>query len=60
MVGGGLDDGAHPWAQTDVSVLQDAGGHVSTDFIDGGHDWFVWRVLLHDFLTQVAFKPVRS
>ena len=57
MVGGGLDDGAQSWAQTDVAVLQDAGGRVSTDFINGGHDWFVWRVLLHDFLTQVAFRP---
>lgn len=58
MVGGGLDDGANPWAATDVMVLQNAGDRVSSDFVNGGHDWFVWRVLLHDFLTQVAFKPL--
>jgi enterochelin esterase-like enzyme len=58
MVGGGTDDGAYPWAADDITALQDAGDRVSTDFVNGGHDWFVWRVLLHDFLTQVAFKPL--
>jgi len=58
MVGGGTDDGAYPWAADDITALQDAGDRVSTDFVNGGHDWYVWRVLLHDFLTQVAFKPL--
>lgn len=57
MVGGGLDDLANEFAQTDLANLEQGGGSVTTDFVDGAHDWFVWRVLLHDFLTRVAFQP---
>jgi hypothetical protein len=28
-----------------------------THFINGGHDWNVWRILLRDFLSHVAFTP---
>jgi len=31
---------------------------VFPDFINGGHEWYVWRILLRDFLTRVAFFPV--
>ncbi|WP_272589232.1 hypothetical protein [Streptomyces sp. M92] len=34
--------------------------HVQSDFIDGGHQWSVWRILLRDFLTRVAFLPQTS
>ena len=57
MVGGGKDDPIRYYAMADLSGLQQAGVKVSTDFINGGHDWYVWRILLHDFLTRVAFRP---
>jgi enterochelin esterase-like enzyme len=59
LVGGGLGDPSHSWATTDLTELQQAGAHPATDFVNGGHDWFVWRTLLRDFLTRVAFKTPR-
>ncbi|MEU4657642.1 alpha/beta hydrolase-fold protein [Streptomyces sp. NPDC023723] len=43
-----------------VRDLTDAGVHVQTVFIDGGHEWYVWRLLLRDFLTRVAFLPATT
>ena len=57
LIGGGLGDPSHTWATTDLETLQQEGDHPTTDFVNGGHDWFVWRILLHDFLTRVAFEP---
>ncbi len=58
MIGGGNQDpDCHPNADDDVSVVQLAGGTPVTEFFYGGHDWDVWRTLLKDFLTNVAFKP---
>lgn len=58
FVGGGADDPIHSVADQEAQGLQAVGLTVSTDFVDGGHDWFVWRVLLRDFLTRVAFRPI--
>ena len=58
MLGGGQQDPLHSQALEEAADLQHARVRVSTDFINGGHDWYVWRILLHDFLTRVAFKPV--
>ena len=58
MVGGGLQDPeCHIYAVEDVAVLHNAGANDVTEFFYGGHDWDVWRRLLRDFLTRVAFKP---
>ncbi|MDT7847268.1 alpha/beta hydrolase-fold protein [Streptomyces justiciae] len=43
-----------------VRDLTAAGVHVTTAFVDGGHEWHVWRILLRDFLTRVAFLPATS
>lgn len=56
MVGAGLDDSALTFATTDVANLRRAGDPPATDFVRGGHDWFVWRTLLHDFLTRMVIK----
>jgi hypothetical protein len=40
-----------------VSTLGKAGIPVATNFVNGGHEWYVWRILLRDFLTRVAFLP---
>jgi enterochelin esterase-like enzyme len=58
MVGGGSEDPIHPAAVTNDLDLRQAGVKVFTDFIHGGHDWYVWRIQLHDFLTRVAFLPI--
>ncbi len=57
LVGGGKDDPIHSYAQADVSSLKNAGIRFVSDFVNGGHDWYVWRALLHDFLERVAFRP---
>ena len=61
MVGGGLQDQlCHQYAAQDVAILHNAHANDVTEFFYGGHDWNVWRRLLRDFLTRVAFKPAAS
>jgi enterochelin esterase-like enzyme len=57
MVGGGKQDPLHYLAAQEVSDLHHAGVKFTADFINGGDSWYVWRILLRDFLTRVAFKP---
>lgn len=63
-VGGGWQDvihekgfALHTGPAREVSTLAKAGIPVTTDFVHGGHEWYVWRILLRDFLTRVAFLP---
>ena len=56
FLGGGLEDPIHSVVAQEVQGLQQVGLKVSTDFIDGGHEWYVWRIMLRDFLTRVAFR----
>jgi enterochelin esterase-like enzyme len=57
FVGGGWQDPIHAWALSDLQTVQTAGGEVVPDFVNGGHEWYVWRQLLRTFLTNVAFHP---
>jgi enterochelin esterase-like enzyme len=65
FVGGGWQDPVHAAGYMghdtgtiqEVSALVKAGLPVTPDFINGGHEWYVWRILLRDFLTRVAFFP---
>ena len=41
-------------------ILRQAGDEPFTHFINGGHDRDVWRTLLRDFLTRVAFKALAT
>jgi hypothetical protein len=43
--------------QWEVGTPVAAGLPLTPDFISGGHEWYVWRILLKDFLTRVAFWP---
>jgi hypothetical protein len=52
----GLADGFTGTAQ-EVTELTGDRITVTPDFINGGHEWYVWRILLRDFLTRVAFHP---
>jgi enterochelin esterase-like enzyme len=57
LLGGGKQDPVHSAALQDLASFQHAGDKLSNDFIVGGHDWDVWRPLLRDFVTRVAFRP---
>lgn len=48
---------SHTGPAREVSVLVEAGIPVATNYVHGGHQWYVWRILLKDFLTRVAFLP---
>jgi enterochelin esterase-like enzyme len=63
-VGGGWQDvihakgfTAHTGPAREVSVFAQAGIPVTTNFVNGGHEWYVWRILLRDFLAHTAFLP---
>jgi enterochelin esterase-like enzyme len=60
LLGGGKQDPYHSVALQYLGSFQHAGDKISTEFINGGLSWDVWRTLLRDFLTRVAFKPVRG
>lgn len=47
----------HTGPAREVDTFAKAGIPVATDFVNGGHEWYVWRILLRDFLTRVAFLP---
>lgn len=65
FVGGGWQDSIHAEGfgerhngpAREISTLVAAGVPVMPNFVPGGHQWFVWRVLLKDFLTKAAFLP---
>ena len=58
FVGGGRQDPIFAYATSDLADLQSSGARPVPDFLNGGHEWYVWRILLRDFLTRVAFSPV--
>jgi len=69
LVGGGWQDPIHSFgsgciatstacAQAEVATFESNDVGVFPDFVNGGHEWYVWRLLLYDFLTRVAFFPV--
>ncbi len=47
----------HTGPAKEVRILANAKIPVATDFVNGGHEWWVWRLLLKDVLTRVAFWP---
>jgi enterochelin esterase-like enzyme len=64
-IGGGWQDvihaagfnTTHTGPAREVSTFAQAGIPVTTNFVNGGHEWYVWRILLKDFLTRSAFRP---
>ena len=64
-VGGGWQDSIHAARMNtrhdgtifEANTFAKAGIPVTTIFVNGGHEWYVWRILLKDFLTRVAFLP---
>ncbi len=48
---------SHTGPARQISTFAKAGIPVTTTFVHGGHQWYVWRLLLKDFLTKSAFLP---
>jgi enterochelin esterase-like enzyme len=57
QLGGGLYDSITiPSVFTFASELSSFKIPYTVDLIPGGHEWYTWRQLLHDYLTTVVFK----
>jgi enterochelin esterase-like enzyme len=48
---------SHTGPAREINTFAKAGIPVTTNFVNGGHEWYVWRILLEDFMTRVAFLP---
>ena len=55
QVGGGLQDPLRPSTTSEETLLSNAKVPFIDDSINGGHEWYVWRILLHDFLLTAKF-----
>ncbi|CAL9660541.1 alpha/beta hydrolase-fold protein [Streptomyces sp. enrichment culture] len=56
-VGGGWQDPSHDHHAAEVALLTGLGVPVTPGFVNGGHNWYTWRLNLRDFLTRTAFFP---
>jgi enterochelin esterase-like enzyme len=61
-VGGGLfEPKTHrPEQAAEDRLLTDAGIPFADESVPGGHEWITWRLLLHDYLSQVIFKTTHT
>ena len=57
FVGAGWEERGSPYTPFMFTTLASIGAPVTPDFVHGGHEWYVWRILLRDFVTKVAFRP---
>lgn len=57
FVGAGWEEMLHPYSTAMIATLTNVGVTTTPQFVHGGHSWPVWRMLLRDFLTKVAFFP---
>jgi enterochelin esterase-like enzyme len=53
---GNQDPIAHDSTVTEEANLPATGVPVSVDNINGGHEWYVWRIELKDFATGTLFR----
>ncbi|BBA95592.1 putative esterase [Actinacidiphila reveromycinica] len=60
QVGGGLQDPIRANTLGEQQLLTGAGVPFTDDSVNGGHEWYVWRILLHDFLAGQAFKATST
>jgi enterochelin esterase-like enzyme len=61
-VGGGLfEPKTHrPEQAAEDQLLTDNGVPFADESVPGGHEWFTWRQLIHDYLANVIFKTTRT
>ncbi len=61
VVGGGrFDSITLPGKTTFEQRLTDNGVPFLDDTIDGGHEWYTWRILLNHYAGGVAFRTTRT
>ncbi len=60
VVGGGRFDSITVSKSTLEQRLTDNGVPFIDAPIDGGHEWYVWRLLVHDFAGSVAFRQTST
>jgi enterochelin esterase-like enzyme len=60
QLGVGNFDPLLPNTQNEEAKLTAAGDSYTNDMLNGGHEWYVWRVLLHDFLSGIVFKATNT
>ena len=60
QLGVGNFDPLLPNTQKEEAELTAAGDSYTNDMLNGGHEWYVWRVLLHDFLGGIVFKATTT
>ena len=41
----------------DIATLTADGVPLTVDLMNSGHEWYLWRILLHDWLVHTAFWP---
>jgi enterochelin esterase-like enzyme len=57
---GNQDPIAHTSTIAEETNLPAAGIPVATDNINGGHEWYVWRIELRDFATGTLFRTTTT
>ncbi len=55
-VGAGIDDPIVSRTTAELALLTSNGIPFVEDLFDGGHEWYVWRILLRNFVDTMAFK----
>jgi hypothetical protein len=61
VVGGGrFDSITVPGKTTFEQRLTDNGVPFLDDMVDGGHEWYTWRLLLHHYAAAVAFRQTST
>ncbi|MFF7333450.1 alpha/beta hydrolase-fold protein [Streptomyces sp. NPDC008150] len=60
QVGSGIQDPIRANTTNEQAALTAAGIAFQDDSVNGGHEWYVWRTLLHDFVAQQAFKTTTT
>jgi enterochelin esterase-like enzyme len=60
QIGGGLQDPIRFATTGEEAELTANGLRFTDDSFNGGHEWYVWRILLRDFLARVAFRTTTT
>lgn len=59
-IGGGIQDPIVATTLTEQARFAAAGVPFVSNMVNGGHEWYVWRLNLRDYLTKVAFRATTT
>ncbi len=60
QIGGGLQDPIRILTKAEEADLAGNDVPFTDDSVNGGHEWYVWRIMLRDFLAKVAFRATTT